>query len=222
MPASLPSSPMPTCRRGSLQAQSGLDHTALFKFSRLSLRSPKIKADHFLPSFNYELSSIRQTKSEKLSRKKFNSNIEDYPSLFPNPMLKGEETENLRHAANLSRSHSVKNTRENVDDSNLKRCQSEKLKANSKLASFEGSKEQTKPPPSTVPKTGVGDSQQQLSFTLGDKSGKDESIFSKFCRLSLRRNKPDTNPALLTYPSLLHLEQPPLRRSHSEKKLKFK
>ena len=108
------------------------------------LKSPKIKTDHFPPSFDYELSSIRQTKSEKLTRKKFNSNIEDYPSLFPNPMSKGEETENLRHAANLSRSHSVKKTRENVDDSNLKRCQSEKLKANSKLASFEGSKEQIK------------------------------------------------------------------------------
>ena len=108
------------------------------------LKSPKIKTDHFPPSFDYELSSIRQTKSEKLTRKKFNSNIEDYPSFFPNPMCKGEETENQRHAVNLSRSHSVKNTRENVDDSNLKRCQSKKLKANSKLASFEGSKEQIK------------------------------------------------------------------------------
>ena len=121
----------------------------------------------------------------------------------------------------------MKKTSENVDDSNLKRCKSEKLKANSKVAvcqmqaAFQSRKQQTKATPNTVPKTCVRDSQQQLSFTLGDrKAGKDENIFSKFCRLGLRRNKTDTNAARVTNPSLLHLEQPPLRRSHSEKKSK--
>ena len=216
------------CRRGSVQAQAGLEHRVLFKFSRLSLRSPKSKPEKSPNLFSYEPGISKNDKEENPYKginsyqehlmpdtQNLTNAVEFKRTLFrrsqsqkrnPNSKSRIDQVEGSFGYNNMSQSTNHTNLLD-VEGSTLRRCRSEKRNTNYNFEnnkiqeSLLGSLSQT--PSYPKPTVNV----ERLS---PKKVCNEENMFSKFHRLSLRNPKA-SNSEPTTPTKRLILEPVPLK-----------